>query len=52
VQIVYVVWATLSFYGLIAGANAISKEGKSPVIWILGAGVTVFLLAYAAYHGV
>jgi hypothetical protein len=48
----YAGWATLSFFGMMSSANSISRAGRSPVFWILGSGTTVFLLAYAAYHGV
>jgi hypothetical protein len=48
----YAGWATLSFFGMLSGANSISRAGRSPVLWLLGSGFTVFLLAFAAYHGV
>lgn len=48
----YAVWAALAFWGLLSVVNDLAKAGKSPFFWILGSGTTVFLLAYAAYHGV
>jgi hypothetical protein len=50
VVIFYAVWAAISFFGLIIGTQGLSKQGQSPVLWIIGSGVTVFLLAYAAYR--
>lgn len=48
----YAAWAALTFIGWCFIASSKQTKGLHHAAQVLAAGVTVVLLAYAAYHGV